>query len=460
MIFVSILAMFVATSVGITVAVNRPRDFALFLLPIGICEFGAELEGAGGLANTSSLWLLLLIVVCLWVLLRIGSGSLTLNAPEILYLLFLAWCVFEAAHAQQHDYATRSFLRLLFPFASMYIARRTVRDVSRAKRLVRYQYLATFTDSIVHCGVFVLPLLFYPIANLHVLWFGAVFFDQACIITFLSLACWKIWRNYLSLALAFLLAALCFVATNRTTLLALVVGGSIFCLLEYRRLSVVLLPALYLVLGAVVMLVPSVRHKMFYQPDKVQSGLLLETNVLSNKQFNDDGRYAMWTEVMNRFFWPNPVLGSGLGATQAWFYNGGAEDVLHTKLKVEHSEYVKLAADTGSIGLGLYIAMHLAAFGSASLAYRRSRTDMARIFSIAALCSLPVFWICMAFDNALLYVLPVAQLPTAFAAIASSLSLIPTNASPTEKVGKSADTFFLPRRRMGQRFASPMVGAT
>lgn len=460
MIFVSLLAMLAATLLGITVAVNRPRDFALFLLPIGVCEFGAELEGAGGLANTSSIWLFLLILVCLWVMLRISSGSLTLNTSEILYLLFLGWCIFEAVRAQKHDYAARSFLRLLFPFASMYIARRTVREVGRAQSLVRYQYLATFSDLIVHLGTGVLPFVFYPIANLGVLWFGAVFFDQACIITFLSLAYWKVRRDYRSLALAVLLAALCFVATNRTTLLALVVGGSILCLLEYRRLSVVLLPALYLVLGAVVMLVPSVRQKMFYQPDKVQSGILLETNVLSNKQFNDDGRYAMWTEVMNRFFWPSPVLGSGLGATQAWFYSGDAEDVLHTKLKVEHSEYVKLAADTGAIGLGLYVAMHLSAWGSALLAYRRSRTDMARIFSIAALCSLPVFWICMAFDNALLYVLPVAQLPTAFAAIASSLSLIPTNAGWRENMGNPSDAFFLPRRQVGERFATPMVGAT
>lgn len=167
----------------------------------------------------------------------------------------------------------------------------------------------------------------------------------------------------------------------------------------------------------------------------------------------------MWTEVLNRFFWPDPLLGSGLGSTQVWFYSGTAKQVLYTNLKVEHSEYVKLAADTGVIGLGLYIAMHLTAWGTALLAHRRSKTDAARIFSIAALCGLPVFWICMAFDNALLYVLPVAQLPTAFAAIASALSFIPIKPGPTEPTAEIEDTVFLTRRRVGQRFATPGVGA-
>jgi O-antigen ligase len=455
MMVVSLSAMLLATLVACAVAVNRPQGFALFLIPIGVCQFGADLEGAGGLANTSAIWLLLLIVVCLGVMLNIGAASLKLNTPEVLYLLFLGWCLFEAARAHEHAYAARSFLRLLFPFASMYIARRTVRSVGRAERLVRYQYIATLCVSLLHWGAVVLPALFYAIANVGIVWFGAVFFDQACIVTLLALACWKVRRDLRSLALAGMLAALCFAATNRTTLLALVAGGSIFCLLEFRRLAILLLPALYLCLGAIVMLVPSVRQKMFYQPDKVQSGLLLSADVLANKQFNDDGRYAMWTEVMNRFFWHCPLLGSGLGATQAWFYTGGAEEALHTRLKVEHSEYIKLAADTGIVGLGLYVAMHLSAWGTAWLAYRRSTHEMARVFSVAALCVLPAFWVCMAFDNALLYVLPVAQLPTAFAAIASSLSLSRGDTPRGEIRPQPQQVRLLPRRRIGQRFASP-----
>lgn len=287
MIFLSLLGMLIATLVGVHLAFNRRGNFALFLLPIGICQFGADLENAGGLANTSSIWLLLLILVCLVAMFGTGSVQLKLNVPEVLYLLFLGWCVFESLRASDHDYAVRSFLRLFLPFASMYIARRSVRTSAKAERLVKYQYLATFSDSALHLGASVLPLVFYPIAGLGLFWFGAVFFDQACLMTFLALAHWSVRRDFRSLAFACLLVALCFIATNRTTLLALVVGGSIFCLLELRRFAIVLLPALYLSLGAVVMLVPSVRQKMFYEPDKVQTGIILDANVLSNKQFND-----------------------------------------------------------------------------------------------------------------------------------------------------------------------------
>jgi O-antigen ligase len=206
-------------------------------------------------------------------------------------------------------------------------------------------------------------------------------------------------------------------------------------------------------LGAVVILVPSFRAKMFYQPDKAGREVVLTTDVLSNQQFNNDGRFSMWTEVLNRFYWPNPVMGSGLGATQAWFYGGGAEQVLHSKIKVEHSEYVKLAADTGTVGLGLYMAMHLCAFAMAIGAYRRSRGGMARIFSVAAACALPVFWVCMAFDNSLLYVLPVAQFPTALAAIAWRLSTISTSDRVENLPSTRPGAPLLARRRVGQRFA-------
>jgi O-antigen ligase len=446
--------MLLATALGIGIAISRPRSFTLYLLPIGVLQFGADLEGAGGLANVSAIWLLLVLFVCALAMLRVGSGGLKLNAMEILYLLFLIWCLLEAVRAADHTYAARSFLRLLFPFMSMYLARRNIRSAQQGEKLIRYQFLATFTGAAVSWGVVFVPFIFLLFTQ--IVWFGAVFFDQAAIIALLALAYWKVKKDFRFLLFAILLVSLCFIAVNRTTLIALVVGGSMFCLLEYRKLAVIMLPSLYVALGAVVLLVPSFRAKMFYQPNKVQTSVVLTTDVLSNQQFNNDGRYAMWTEVLNRFFWPNPIVGSGLGATQEWFYSGASERVLHTKLKVEHSEYVKLASDTGAIGLGLYVAMHLAAFALAIRSYRRAQSDIARIFAIAAACALPAFWVCMAFDNALLYVLPVAQIPTALAAVAGSLSLAGEGVVVI-RAQRAAPNPWLPMRRPGDRFA---IGGT
>jgi hypothetical protein len=115
-----------------------------------------------------------------------------------------------------------------------------------------------------------------------------------------------------------------------------------------------------------------------------------------------------------------------------------------------------LASDTGLVGLGLFLLAFITAMGESAMAYRNAVDPTARIFALAAVCAIPVFLACIAFDNALLYVLPVAQFPLSLAVIASRLASF--NAATAPATQKSFpprnETLRLPRRPVGRRFAS------
>jgi O-antigen ligase len=110
-------------------------------------------------------------------------------------------------------------------------------------------------------------------------------------------------------------------------------------------------------------------------------------------------------------------MGSGLGATQAWFYGGG-----YRELMAEHSEYVHLLADTGAVGLGLYLAMVGSCVVTVWRVYRTTTHRLTRYLGVTALCMFPAFMFCMAFDNVLNYALPVGQYPFAFTGAVIGLS--------------------------------------
>jgi len=449
-----LLLMLGATAWAAYLAIAQPRTFALYLLPAGLLAFNAESEGtSGGLASLSSVWLFLLIVLCVVALFGLRGTRVRWSAPEICYLLFLVWCLLEAPRARHFDFAVRAFLKLLFPFLSMCLVRRGIDSPASASRMLRIQFRATLCVAILIWAAMLSPVIYWVFMPL--VWSGAAFLDHGAMIAMLALACWKIRRDRKAFLLALLLAASSFRAVNRTTVLALAIGCSIFCIVEFRKIAVLAIPAFYFAAGLILLSVPAFRDKMFYHPEDADTGTVLTTSAVTSGQLNNNGRFAMWGKVLNQFFWPHPAMGSGLGSTQAWFYTGEAKEAGCGIIRIEHSEYVKLLADVGIIGLSLFAAALILAIFQAVAAYRYSTEPLARTFAAAAICAIPVFMVCMATDNALLYVLPAAQFPMALAGIASRLATVKKPPAIQAVAARPADSLWLPRRAVGQRFADP-----
>jgi len=198
-------------------------------------------------------------------------------------------------------------------------------------------------------------------------------------------------------------------ASIRTGVLATVVGVSVFLLLEFRRKGLPLVVGMYFAVVLAAVALPGLRDKTFMDMDDADfSKVALDPSSIDVDRIDSSGRTTAWKTVLDRFFWPSPLTGSGLGATQAWFYRGGYEGLM-----VEHSEYVRLLADTGIVGLSLYLLIVLSSMKSLWAIYRGASHPMTRYLSLLGLSVFPVYLVCMGFDNVLNYVLPAAQFPFA-----------------------------------------------
>jgi O-antigen ligase len=110
------------------------------------------------------------------------------------------------------------------------------------------------------------------------------------------------------------------------------------------------------------------------------------------------GRYEAWGTVLDKFIAPSPFLGSGIGATQNYYYSqlGGGIGVIH-------SEFVRLAAEVGIAGLILF-ALAIAGYLLRLLRlYRETPRSPAGRYALAGAAGLIVYLTFMATDNAFDY---------------------------------------------------------
>jgi hypothetical protein len=248
-------------------------------------------------------------------------------------------------------------------------------------------------------------------------WPGGAFADYAALMAVTALVCWRLFRKWWYLGLAFILGSNCLLVNVRTGLLATAVGVSFFILLEFRHKALPLLIGMYFAIALALVAVPGLRDKTFKDSRDVDFyKVAAEPSTIDVDSIDSSGRFAMWKTVMDKFFWPSPLTGSGLGATQTWFYHGN-----YFGLMVEHSEYVRLLADTGIVGLGLYLLTVFISMKTLWGIYHSASHPVARYLSLLGLSIFPAYLVCMGFDNVLNYVLPAEQFPFAFTGAAIGL---------------------------------------
>jgi hypothetical protein len=412
-------AMIVASMVAAGLAIRRPELLIVFLLSVaGMLRFDTNLgDTVGGQSNLSSLWLLVLILCSIVALPQLGFLRSRFTEPENWYVVFLVWCGLETARADDLAFALRMYLKVCSPLLAMCLARVTIRRIPVAAQTLRW-IAAVATIAYFLLGGLTNRLAFSVTAATSAFcWPFGAFADYAALMTPLALVCWRLSRKWYYLGLALLLATNGLLVSIRTGVLATVVSLSVFALLEFRRKGAPLVVGMYFAVALAVVTIPGIRDKTFMdQNDADFSRVALDPGSIDVDQIDSSGRMATWKLVLDNFFWPNPLIGSGLGSTQSWFYRGG-----HKTLMVEHSEYVRLLADTGVIGLGLYLMIMISAMKTLWGIYHRANHPLTRYLSIVGLCMFPAYLACMGFDNVLNYVLPAGQYPFAFTGAAIGL---------------------------------------
>jgi O-antigen ligase len=188
-------------------------------------------------------------------------------------------------------------------------------------------------------------------------------------------------------------------AFTRITIGALFVGISAMMLFASRGLFRFVFPVAGL-FGLVALFVVSdtFRNRMFMDGGSITLMSLVENPVGAFSRVHGSGRYEAWGTVLDKFFTPSPFLGSGIGATQNYYYSqlGGG-------LGVIHSEFVRLAAEVGIAGLALF-ALAIAGYLLRLLRlYRQTPQSPAGRYALAGAASLIVYLTFMATDNAFDY---------------------------------------------------------
>jgi O-antigen ligase len=189
-------------------------------------------------------------------------------------------------------------------------------------------------------------------------------------------------------------------AFTRISMVGLVFGITIILFISSKSKMMALVPSVCLcgVLLSAFFLHPTLKARMFQNPNKVTTDTLSNDPSSVLKQVHGSGRFYAWSLALDKFFFTSPVIGSGAGSTQAWFYKG-------TRLGagVLHSEYLRLLCEFGIIGLGLFM---ISMGGYIALLVRKLMLShgLCRRYAIIALGILAFYLVSLATDNSFDYV--------------------------------------------------------
>lgn len=171
---------------------------------------------------------------------------------------------------------------------------------------------------------------------------------------------WRFSRfRWLFIALALWASAdILFVIMNRTAFLVLapLVGCLFFIFLQrYKKIAIGLLAAVMLACAAAYMTLPQISQRIQSVPQEIAS-----FNV--NENATSSGIRFFYLKVTWGMFQQHPLIGNGVGAFRHYIhdvqkYPNSIGDLWHA-----HNDYMGLAADTGAIGLLLYLLILACAF--------------------------------------------------------------------------------------------------
>ena len=365
-------------------------------------SFGKDdlLNTAFGRFDVSALRLLgLWLAVTLVVLLRFERAWRYFDRYRW-HLFFLLFCVLALAWAPSLVYGVRTLAKLSAPFLFLVFVMVTVTTRAQLKRM---EWLTLITGAAM-LVLAVLSKLFgwedNPVGLTIPATGPALFSAFLVTVAMLTLSRMKRGSVAVNIPLFLLLAAGVLVAFTRITIASLFVAASALLFFAARGIQRFFLPMAGLIgLPALFLFSDTFKNRMFYSAGKIGAGTLLTDPGQAVGHLYGSGRFAAWSMILSKFFDSSPIIGSGIGATQNFFYSqfGGG-------LGVIHSEYVRLLAEVGVVGLALFVVAMSVYLHRLVRTHQRAPKSDAGKYALAALGGLVAYMIFIATDNGFDYV--------------------------------------------------------
>jgi O-antigen ligase/polysaccharide polymerase Wzy-like membrane protein len=356
-------------------------------------------EGFYGRMDVMALRLLGIWIAACFIIL--GNFDRTIKYIRLyrMHLFFLMFCCLSLIWSPSLAYGLRMFAKLSSPFLFMLVIMSTI----SSKKELDWMEKLMLAGGI---GIVILAILtkvFHldPSTTLTVPGTTSAYFAAYMVsmgVLALSNVMYQKPLNYLILVFIFTCATLA--AFTRTTIAAMFVAYTVMFFLSGKGFIRILLPCAGLIgLPSLFLFNETFKKRMFYGENKINFESIQNDPSLVLSHLDGSGRFSAWPQVLKKLFYPNPVTGSGLGATQNFFYSGAEGG-----LGAVHSEYIRLLSDVGLIGLILFsIAMLIYLIRLVRTYFYDSNSSSGK-YALAATGGLLTYLVFMAADNAIDYV--------------------------------------------------------
>lgn len=368
--------------------------------------------GAIGLLTVLSLRLAFLELFCIIALVH-SKRKISLSFPLTLYIVFLLWLLIGMIYAPSVEYSIRMILKYIYPFILALLTYSVVRNHNVfLKSCLLARKVATL--SII---IFTVPFLSYLFMG--VFWNRAAMATHYITICIFSLGMYFTFRNIKDLYYALIFALPCLIWVFRTDIMGTGIAFSSFFLIKYKLKALPIIIATAVLSVCSLFYIPSVKAKMFFEPDKVTLTDYLSGNVDENN-FNTNGRKLTWQDCIDNIYTHNELTGAGTGRVQYQFYE------VYTGWKRGgqlHNDFLVLLCDNGIIGVILYALTTFAIFTHCLLIYNRKKSNaFVKLCSITAGASILGVTATMYSDNTISYSMATLAYPWGFYGMALGLS--------------------------------------
>jgi O-antigen ligase len=188
--------------------------------------------------------------------------------------------------------------------------------------------------------------------------------------------------------------------TVRTGLGGLFLASSFLLFTVYRSKAVPWIAALLIGAVAIVFTVPEFRDKMFVNKNTTYENF--SASDANFKNIHSNGREAIWNHLMEKYYYPHKLTGSGIG-TSNYDIKNSKNEYFH-KVQLIHSDYVQLLCDVGLIGVvlfGIFVLVTLLTI--TGTAWQRGSPWELKVIGGMALGSCAGTFFSMAYDNVVTY---------------------------------------------------------
>src|SRR5882672_6485049 len=397
------LVIFVMIGIQILLGVLYPAALVYVSLIVGSLPLsfgeGRPMSGALGKMDLSAFRLLgLWLASFLIVLFHLEKAAHYLKAFRI-HLLFLAFCAAAITWAPSIAYGARMFGKLSSVLLFLLLIMLTI---SRRAQLKTMERLILLSGLLLLAGALGVQAAGVTASEIGLTFPGvgpSLFSALLVVAALLALASAKYAHWVRNLLCVTILSAGVIAAFTRITIAALFVGCSTILFMGFKGTLRFLLPVLSLVGFPVLFLFKETfKQRMFYGGHEITLGALIQDPAIAMEHLHTSGRSMAWEAIFEKFFYPSPLVGSGLGATQDYYYSQTSG------IGVIHSEYVRLLSETGILGVSLFAVAALAYLGRLIRSYHRARTTDTARYALAATGALVAYLIYIATDNGFYYV--------------------------------------------------------